>query len=78
MTAFDRADEQGAGFTYSIDGQTARHQLKLSAGVVVMLAIAIVTAVLTLGAAPLSPPSDLVSIRAIQQADSLALPPNRS
>ena len=62
MIASRRASETALGFDLYIDPRTARRQLHLSIGVVVILAVAIVTAALSLDTRPVSAPSYVVSI----------------
>jgi hypothetical protein len=70
MTALGRTSDTGVGFGYSIDSRTARRQLNFSIGVLVILAIAIATAALSLDVRPVSGPSYFVSIPSVtQQAD---------
>lgn len=67
MNAFGRTSDTGVGFGYSIDARTARRQLNLSIGVLVVLAVAIVTAALSLDVRPVSAPSYVVSIPSVNQ-----------
>ena len=71
MIARQRAFDTNVGFDLRIDPRAARRQLNLSLGVVVILAVAIVTAALSLDARPVSAPSYVVSIpTATHQAQS--------
>ena len=62
MLPRQRAFTSNAGFDLRIDPRTARRQLNLSLGVVVLLALAIVTAALSLDTRPVSSSSYVVSI----------------
>ena len=50
------------GFTAEVTGVEARRQLRMSVGVVVMLAVGIVSAALTVGSHPLAAKREVVSI----------------
>jgi len=53
-------DRQG-GFSVQIGGSEARRQLRMSVGIVVVLAVTIVSAATTFGAHPVSAKRDIVS-----------------
>ncbi len=61
MTALGRTTDT-AGFGYRMDSYTARRQLHLSVGVVLVLALAIITAALSFDVRPVSAPSYVVSV----------------
>ena len=74
MIALGRSSDNGVGFGYSIDARTARRQLNLSLGVVLVLAAAIMTAALSLDVRPVSARSYAVSVPSVsQQAADRAL-----
>ena len=66
-------DRRSDGFSCRISGNEARRQLKVSVGVVVMLAIGIVSAAFTVGAHPISAKRDIVSVTtpSTQHAESV-------
>lgn len=74
MTTFGRTSDRYAGFAYASDAGAARRQLNLSIGVVVILAIAIVTAALSLDTRPVSARGYAVMVPSAttQQAESTA------
>lgn len=61
MDANDGFADRAAGFSARIDAVDARRQLRLSVGVVSMLAIAIVSAALAIGTHPIPAHRDLAS-----------------
>lgn len=78
MTNLRRACEPNMGFDPCMDPATARRQLHLSVGVVVILALAIVTAALNLQTRPVSASSYMVSIPTAAHEAANALPAHRS
>lgn len=78
MTALGRATDNNVGFGYSIDACTARRQLNLSLGVVLVLAVAIVTAVLSLNVRPVSARGYVVSVPSVTQQAQRIVPAVRS
>lgn len=62
MVASSAIARQGSqGFSTDVTGTEARRQLRMSVGVVVMLAVGIVSAALTVGPHPLAAKRDVVS-----------------
>lgn len=63
MVTNSRAARQGDnGFTAEVTGVEARRQLRMSVGVVVMLAVGIVSAAVTVGSHPIAAKRDVVSV----------------
>lgn len=63
MVASSFTVRQGSqGFSAEVTGVEARRQLRMSVGVVVMLAAGIVSAALTVGSHPLAARRDVVSV----------------
>lgn len=78
MTDLRRACDPNVSFDLCIDPATARRQLNLSLGVVIILALAIVTAALNLQARPVSAGSYVVSIPTATHQAASTLPAHRS
>ena len=78
MTALRPSHRPDAGFGYAIDAYTARRQLHLSLGVVMILVAAIVTAALSLDAQPVSGRGYVVSAPTATHQAERALPAFRS
>ena len=63
MVASSHSARQGKdGFTAGVTGVEARRQLRMSVGVVIMLALGIVSAAATVGSHPIPARRDVVSI----------------
>ncbi len=56
------ANRNNDGFSARVDGTEARRQLRMSVGVVIMLAIGIVSAAATVGAHPIAVKRDVASV----------------
>ena len=56
------ARQNNDGFTAGVTGVEARRQLRMSVGVVVMLAVGIVSAAVTVGSHPVAAKRDVVSL----------------
>lgn len=66
MLATHHAAQRGNdGFHTGVDGDAARRQLRMSVGVVVMLAVGIVSAAVTVGPHPLAAKRDVVSLQPV-------------
>ena len=62
VASFLTARQGGNGFTAELTRAEVRRQLRMSVGVVVMLAVGIVSASLTVGSHPISAKRDVVSV----------------
>ena len=66
MLATHHAAPRGSdGFSNTVNGESARRQLRMSVGVVVMLAVGIVSAAVTVGPHPLAAKRDVVSLQPV-------------
>ncbi|RYB02712.1 hypothetical protein [Lichenibacterium ramalinae] len=73
MVATHHSAQRGiVGFSAKVDGIAARRQLRMSVGVVAMLAVGIVSAAVTVGPHPMSAKRDVLSMKPVSalHADS--------
>jgi hypothetical protein len=66
MVATNHSAQRGLdGFSATVDGTAARRQLRMSVSVVVMLAVGIVSAAVTVGPHPMSAKRDVLSMKPV-------------